>query len=552
VDVWSVIANITALLGVALGLGAIAQRLKQSALVGYLLAGLLLGPGGLGVIDDPGTISTFAELGVVLLIFSIGLELPATRIRALGATALLAGSLQIIVTVVVVAVGCGLAGMAWPTAWALGLVVAPSSTACVMRLLEQRTELDSMHGRSATGILLLQDAALVPLILGMSLLGGGGGADGAAAGGAAAGATSGGMMLLGSFARMAGLMALLYLVIRYMLPFALDQTTVSRNRELPLLLAIVVVLGAAWSAHALGVSPVLGAFAAGILLAESPYALWIRADVGSFRTVFLTLFFASLAMMDDLSWVRTHFVRLLIAVPLVLGVKALVVVGVTRFSGLPLRAGMAAGLCLAQTGEFSFVLAQIGVAGGVIPSAWGRLIIGTTVVGLLVTPSLLVLAARVARIAETGGHRLGDDGHDLHDHVVVIGTGPAGQAVYESLVGRIPMALVDLSPRLAQFERNADVHLIRGDATQETVLSHAGVERARAIVVTLPDHTTALRVIELIAAIAPRAAVLTRARTHRYAPLLHASSTEVIDEELEVGRALAERTSHVIGVAATG
>ena len=533
-QIWSVITDVVILLATALLLGVVAQRFRQSVVVGYLVSGLLLGPGVLGVIDDPATIRTFAELGVVMLIFSIGLELPAARIRSLGAAALLAGSLQVVATTVLLALIAKLTGATWSTAWALGLVVAPSSTACVIRLLEQRTELDSTHGRTTVGILLLQDAALVPLILVMSLLGG----DPAEAPGYA---------LLSSFARMAGLILLLYLVVRFILPHALDRATASRNRELPLLLAIVVVLSAAGAAHALHISPVLGAFVAGILLAESPYALWIRADVGSLRTVFLTLFFASLAMLDDISWVYAHYHWLLISVPVVLLFKTLVVIAVTRVSGLPLRASIAAGLCLAQTGEFSFVLTQIGTDNGVLSDDWRQLIIATTVIALLVTPYLVRVATRVAYLPETAKSRQVDRAQALRDHVVVIGFGPAGQAVHQALVGRVPMVLVDLNPRAARAAPHPDTVFVTGDATQETVLAHACVDHSRAVVVTLPDHHCALRIIELVGAMAPHTAIFARARSNRYAHQLKESSTDVVDDELATGNLLAERLGRALG-----
>jgi CPA2 family monovalent cation:H+ antiporter-2 len=538
VDVWSAIQDVIVLLAAALLLGALAQRLQQSAMVGYLLAGVLLGPSGFGWISDPGTIRTFAELGVVLLIFSIGLELPAARMRALGLSALIAGTLQIAVTAVVVALIARGLGVTWATAWAVGLVSAPSSTACVMRLLEQRTELDSQHGRSSLGILLLQDAALVPLILVMSLLGD-------------SGEGSAGLTLLYSVLRMGGLILVLYVAIRFVLPFALDRATVLHNRELPLLLAMVVVLSAAWGAHAMHISPVLGAFVAGILLAESPYALWIRADVGSFRTVFLTLFFASLAMLDDLSWVRAHYPWLLVSVPALLVIKAGVIVGVTAIARLPWRTGLATGLALAQTGEFSFVLLQIGTANGALTRDWQQLFIATTVISLLVTPYLLRVAAKIARASARASASDSGGAHGLQDHVIIVGMGPSGQAVYSALVGRTPLVLIDLNPR-ASAVTGEGVAFINGDATQEAVLDHAGIARARAAVVTLPDHHITSQVTQLMQALSPQLCVFTRVRYHRYASLLARSSTEVVDEEKSVGAALADRVGAVLGFSTAG
>lgn len=528
---WLIVADILALFGAALLLGVLFERLGQSALVGYLFAGLLLGPGVLGVIHDRETIRHFAEIGVALLLFTIGLEFSWARMRALGLVALLGGALQVALTAAAAAMVGRTLGASWSTALGIGLIIAPSSTACVLRLLQQRAELDSVHGRVTTGVLLFQDAALVPLVLGVTLLGSSGG-DGSVIG-----------KLLRSVGLGTAFVVLLFLVTRYVLPHVINAAVLSRNRELPLLLAVFMCIGASWGAHELELSPVLGAFLAGVLLAGSPYATWVRADAGALRTVFITLFFASVAMIDNLGWVTAHWHWVVLIVPAVLVGKTLIAALSARVCGFRSGFAMAAGVCLAQTGEFSFVLAQIAEAGGLISNDLFRLVVVTTVLTLVLTPTLVKLApsiARRGRSTDDPSAPIGDEDRlHLTNHTVIVGFGPAGRAVHHAATPEIETAVIDLNPRGASNLSRPPRLFVAGDAAQETVLLHAGVDRAKAVVITMPDHVVALQVVRLVRELAPTAKIFVRARLHIFAGPLSAEATAIADEERLVGDALA-------------
>ena len=535
-ELWDSILDVVLLLTGALLLGTLFARAQQSALVGYLVAGALLGPGVLNVIRNEAEIRVLADLGVALLLFTIGLEFSWLRLKRLGAIALGGGSLQVLLTGTLAA-GVGVAmGLPVATAVAIGAVLAPSSTACVLRTLGDRAELESIHGRASLGILLLQDAALIPLVLVLSTLRSEGPLLHVA------------VIFLGQVLLAYLLFVVLWFLCTRVVPRLFDVASTARNRELPILLAVTMCLASAWAAHAIDLSPALGAFVAGLLLAGTPYATAIRADVGVLRTVFVTLFFTSVGMLTDLNWIAEHVWWLLAFVPAVIIGKASIIWFVGRRFHLPTRHAIAAGLCLGQIGEFSFVLAGVAHAGGLLGPEVFRLIVATTVLTLLVTPTLVRFGPVVGLWVErklSGSKRVVDAeplarfGKVLSDHVVIVGYGPAGRAVLDAVtsVDVVPV-VVDLNPR-SIAEAQADglrAHL--GDATQGAVLSHLNVTSARAVVITLPDHRAALQVAQQVRILAPNTKLFARARFNVYAEDLAEQGALIVDEESITGHEL--------------
>lgn len=537
-ETWGALLDLLVLLGVAMLLGALAERLRQSAILGYLLAGSLLGPGVLDVVSSRGLVDVIAELGVALLLFSIGLEFSWPRLKALGRTTLYAGILQVGVTLVGGIAVALVFGPSIEVAIAVGATVALSSTACVLRVLVERAELESVHGRLCLGILLFQDVATLPLVLLVTALGGEGGFGARA------------LSLLG-LAGAAVLLALGFQVAAaHLLPRLLRETALSKNRDLPILLATVTSLGAAWAAHAVGLSPPLGAFIAGMLLGGSPFATQVRADVGPLRTLFVTLFFASIGMFADPELFLDNAGAIVAVVAAIVFGKAFVIWLVTRPLSLSHRYGVATGLSLAQVGEFSFVVASVALAEGVIPGDLFNILVSATIATLFMTPFLVALAVPVGTRAAALFTRLGWRGpgsevadevhHHLRDHVIVIGYGPAGEGVVDALARlRIPNVIVELNPDTVERALERGLDAVLGDAAHGDVLEHVNVGSARAVVVTLPDHRAAIDVIRAARARSPHLAVITRARYHVHArALARAGSQVVVDEEREVGRLL--------------
>jgi len=551
-DIWHLLLDIVILLAIALTLGVLFERLKQSAILGYLAAGALLGPGALNLVSNRPAVSAMAEVGVALLLFTIGLEFSWRRLRRLGAIALGGGTIQVVLTALLAAIAARAIGLDSSAAIAVGAIVAPSSTACVLRMLTDRAELESIYGRNSLGILLLQDVALVPLILLVSMLGSGGSAGAILWGIGRAVVLS--ILFVGGY----------YFFSTYVFPKLIDVTVTSRNRELPILFAVVICLGGAWAAHALSLSPTLGAFIAGFLLAESPYATQIRADVSSLRTLFVALFFTSIGMLADLTFIRSEWRMVACVVAAIIVGKALVVWPIARIFGSLHRHALATGICLAQVGEFSFVLAQIALSDGVLDDHIFRLIVSATVATLFLTPYLVTVAPVSGEWVEERLVGLGivsapmqapsATSGKLAGHVIIVGFGPAGQRVTEALrAAEIPTVVVELNPRAVALAKRHGVHAEVGDASQEQILEHVQVASARAVVVTVPDHRTALQVISQVRALAPHGKVIARARYHLYAKdLEQAGAHVIIDEEQQVGSLLGlEVIKHIKGAKGT-
>ncbi len=391
------------------------------------------------------------------------------------------------------------------------------------------------------GILLLQDIAVVPLVLIVTVLG----HEGSVAQigweiGRAIGAAA---ILVGA----------LYLLLKYVVPLLLNAEEAARNRELPILLAIVTFAGTAWLAHRLVLSPALGAFVAGMLLAGSPFATQIRSDVASLRTLFVTLFFSSIGMVADPAWAVDHWpvVAGLVAI-IVLG-KAVVVYGVVRLFRSSAGHAVATGICLAQVGEFSFVLAEVARQGELIGSDLFKLIVSATIATLFLTPYLVAAAPHLAAAAgkRSGrgrqalrplGEPSAEPNTEMSGHIVIVGFGPAGRRIAEALMERHKslLVVVELNAKSADIARTYGLRTCIGDATRPEVLEHLRVATAKAVVVTVPDPASARHVIEGVRSLSPETPIIARARYHRYrSELIRAGASALVDEEEQVGIRLA-------------
>ena len=528
---WQLLMEMVLLLSVAFILGAVFQRLRQSAIIGYLLAGALVGP----LLFNAEVVGQVAELGVALLLFSIGLEFSFSRLRQLGTIALVGGSLQVSTTLIIFAL-LTMAYMAPATAVAVGAMVALSSTAVVLRVLVDRAAIDSVHGRNALGILLLQDVAVVPLVLLVTILAQGGNGIEIIT---HIGKTVGGAVLL---------ILAFYGLFYHLVPRLLMTRHLFTNRELVVLLTIIIALGSIWGAHFLGLSPALGAFLAGMLLAESPFATQIRSDIGSIRTLFVTLFFTSVGMLADPKWFLNHPHWVLISLMLVVVGKTIIVYLIARIlKQRPVHA-LATGFSLAQVGEFSFVLAAAAHEGGLIHADLFALIISVTILSMFLAPYMVNHAERLSlavlrRLFPAQWRRQRFDPEHLpsaEGHVLIVGFGPAGQQVAQALSDQnVHAHVIELNPRSAAKARQMHLHVHMGDATSSDVLGHVGLKAICAVVITLPDPKTCQSVIANINLLIPGTPIIARSRYHRHVEDLEKlGANVVVDEENTVGQVL--------------
>lgn len=554
--VWYSLLDILILLGAAMVLGAVAERLRQNAIVGYLLAGMFVGPHALGWVTSQEDIFGMAEMGVALLLFAIGLEFSPARLLSLGRLPLIAGPLQLLTTMAAGAAVDLALGLPTASAVVMGSLLALSSTACVLRLLNDRAEIDSPYGRTSLGILLVQDVAVVPLMFVVTVL--------ARGGTAAVMAWELTVTLLSS----ALLVGTFYVVFNYVAPRLLLLRTLGRNRDLPILLAVVMALGSAWVAQRLGLSPALGAFVAGVLLGVSPFAVQVRADIQPVQTVLVTLFFACVGMFADAAWLVDHLGLVLLLAAAIAGGKACLTAIIVRACGQPLQLAVASGLCLAQVGEFSFVLAIIArgdpAMPGVLSENTFRAFVSATILTLLLTPYLVALAptsgawlrralrwlwptaAAAAEVqAEQAERPTGE-----RDLILIVGFGPAGQRAVEDLLSvyQERMVVVDLNHENVQLARQYGVAAVIGDATQTEILEHAGLYRAGIVVVAIPSPVAARNLVNVVRQLAPHAMLVVRSRyhIHRWA-FVQAGADVVIDEEDEVGHRLGLEVAQLLG-----
>ncbi len=549
-DAFSLLLDLVIALGAALTLGLVLARLRQSAIVGFLLAGVLIGPHGLALVRAVSEVRAIAELGVALLLFTIGLELPWRRLRSIGVRGAGAGVLQIILTAAATLLVCLALGLSMAQSAVLGMVVALSSTAVVFRVLADRAEIDSVPGRVTAGVLLVQDMAAVPFLLLVPLLAGAGEGNSAL------------WELSGTLVRGVFLIAALFIVARTLVSALFSSAAAARNRELFIILALTFCLGATVCAHTLGLSPVLGAFIAGVALADSKFAAQVRAEIGSLRVGFLALFFVSIGMLVDLSWLVPN-------APAVAGVILAVVIGKTLLASLVVRSlaftertAVIAGLSLAHIGELSFVVAALGLNHQIISANMFELVVSASVITRLLAPYLIGSAGWLATLLPGGWAAgtvpvTGKEGASKQErlgHVIVVGYGPTGRRVVSALkdVGT-PHLVLELNPRTVDEARARGMDIEYGDASQAVILQHASLPTALALVVTVPDPATTTAIVGAAKAIRPDIPVVARARYAQYARLIAESGADaLVNEEEMMGERLAAVTLRCVGLASEG
>jgi len=504
------------------------HKLRLPSVVGFLLTGVLIGPGGLSLVHDVATVQTLAEIGVVMLLFTIGLEFEPVRLRRIRRSFLAGGSLQVLVTTAAcVVLLTGFLRLGFREALFYGFLVSLSSTAVVLKILADRGETDSPQGRISLGILIFQDLAIVPMLALVPVL--------AHAGGASAGAVA--LRLLISAAVVAGA----FVLARFLLPFVLIAVVRMRIREVFLIATLFLCLGLALLTSALGLSLALGAFLAGVLLAESDYSHQVVSDILPFRDVFNSLFFIAVGMLLDAGTVWRFWPAILGLVAAVLLVKSLSVVLTVGLLGFGPRVSVLTGLALAQIGEFSFVLAGVGRANGFLPGDVFQAFIASSILTILATPFLIRASPRLAEIGarrlwkEKASEEAGRARFRHEGHTIIAGYGLNGKNLAHVLKeAGIPYVILELNPVTVRDAAAEGEPIIYGDVSRRTILEEAGIARAKAIVFAISDPLVSRRGVRAAKALNPDVSVLVRARyASETDDLLRAGADDVIPEEFE-------------------
>ena len=533
----AVLRNLALIVGLAIPVAALAHRLRVPTLVGFLLVGVAIGPHGAALVPDPDAVAALAEIGVVLLLFEIGLELSLSQVLGWGLSVLVAGALQVSGVMALAAVAGPVFGLPVGQSLFYGALAALSSTAIVSRTLAERGELDAPHGRESMAILLFQDLAIVPLMLVVPLFGPG------AAGPDGAGGIGGLWLRLGlGLAAMVALVAGGRLVVRW----TLDRIVETRDRDLFTLCVGFFAMGTALAASTAGFSLAVGAFLAGLVISESEYGLQALDDVMPFRALFSGVFFTSIGMLLDLTVVAAQLPLLLGGTVLVLAVKAVVVAGAVMVRGRRLDTALATGLSLAQIGEFSFVLAAAGLPLGLFGAGHYEVFLAVAALSMLVAP-FLVTVSRSWAVRLGPGPRVGPDADGPvpapADHAIVVGYGLAGRYLARMLqAAGIECVVVDQNAELVEAARRDGFTALYGDGAGHPVLERAGGAGARLVVFAISSPFDERRGVAMARRAAPGAAVVVRTRyVGAIDELMRLGATEVVVEEFEASLELFAR-----------
>jgi monovalent cation:H+ antiporter-2, CPA2 family len=530
-----VLSDLIVIFTISIAVVFIFHQFRLPSIAGFLVAGALVGPYGLNLVSDVEQVKVMAEIGVVLLLFTIGIEFSLAHLNAMRRLLLIGGPLQVGSVLLLVTIFGKMIGLPYSQAIFWGCLLSLSSTVIVLKALADRGETDSRQGRVTISILIFQDLAVVPMMLLVPLLASR--ADG-----------STGQMLI-VLAESTVLVAVIVASTWFLVPRLLEQIVRSRSRELFLLTIIVLCLGIAWLTSWSGLSLALGAFIAGLVISESEYSHQAMAEVLPFRDSFNSLFFVSIGMLMDVRVVLAHPMLVVALVVAVLLGKFLTAAGAVLAAGQAPRTAILAGISLAQVGEFGFILAQQGQGSGLLPETAYQLFLVVSVLTMVMTPFLIQFAPQLARRAEavqrlhhwfparTATHV--DRGETLHlrikDHVIVVGYGLNGRNLSRVLEEtEIPYVVLDLDGETVRRESKSGVPIYYGDATNPTVLRHVRIDDARVLVVAISDPFSARRTVQLARGLNPGIHTIVRTRYLRELEELHQlGADEVVPEEFE-------------------
>jgi monovalent cation:H+ antiporter-2, CPA2 family len=512
--------------------GTVAQRIGLPVVVGYLLAGIAIGPFTPGFHADPHSINVLAEIGVTFLMFAVGAEFSRAELRSLGRVGLLGGLLQIVGTMAIGPALVPVLGISLFEGVFLGALLALSSTVVALKVLMARGEMESMHGHVALGILVAQDIAVIPMVIVLPH-----------AGGSGADAVIG---LLKAAGEAVALVIGAYVIGVRVVPWVLGHVAIQRTRELFLLGVVALALGTALAAQAVGLSLAFGAFLAGLVVAESEYRAQVIAEAVPLRDLFTSLFFVSVGMLIDPLALLANADTVAVLTAATLVGKLLVIIVVVLVLGFPGRVAVLAALSLAQIGEFSFVLAEVGVDSGAIPKLFVDLTLATSLTTIVLSPFVLRAAPALlwlGRHVPLAG-RFFEDRVDVDEraaglrrHVVVCGCGRVGSELVEALQRRsIPCVIVDYNPEVIRRHRDRSVPVIFGDGANPAVLDHAGIGAARVLAALVPDVAETERMVRAARAAGGRLHIVARGqREEDVERLRRAGADVVVQPEFEAG-----------------
>jgi len=518
------------------------RRLKVPTIAGFLCAGALLGPKGFALVKSYEFIEQLAEIGVVLLLFTIGLEFSIARLKNMFRQAAIGGLAQMVLTILTTYVIARAIGVGSSQSLFYGFVFALSSTAVVLRLLSERGESDAPHGRFILGTLIFQDLCVVPMVLIIPLL------------------TSNNSFLAGSFEISLALLKATALIVttfflsRIVAPTLFKWVDSTQSREIFLLAVMSLCLGTAWLTSQVGLSLALGAFLAGMIVADTEYGHRAMGDVLPLRDAFLSLFFVSLGMFFNVNLLIEQPITILLLLGGFLFLKGFLATVSALILRFPARVAWLSGVGLAQFGEFGFVLTQVALAAGVVTQPEVEPVLTAGVLSICLTPLLLIAAPHMTAgekilaplekmIGVKGIDSVGSQKQPLQDHVVMIGFGVTGQLCGKALAERkLPFIGIELNANNVRLARKMNLPIYYGDASSAEALGHAHLNTAKLVLIIINDPHAVLRIIDAIRRVNKEVPLVVR--THYVADkerLIALGATEVIVEEIEAAESMVKK-----------
>ncbi|MEY3883696.1 MAG: hypothetical protein RLZZ379_974, partial [Pseudomonadota bacterium] len=523
---------------------ALFRALQLPAMLAYFLVGLALGPHTFGLLPDTNATREFAEFGIVFLMFSIGLEFSLPQLYAMRKKVLGLGGAQVLITLSATMGIAKLAGLDWPAAFVIGSALTMSSTAIVSKILAERVDLNSRHGRLSIGVLLFQDIAVVPILVLIPALG-------------VADANLSSVLGL-ALLKAAAMLLFLFTIGKWIINPWFNLVAGQRSRELFVMNVLMVTLLLAYATKLAGLSYALGAFIAGMLISETKFRYQVESDISPFRDILLGLFFISVGMLLNIGEIFHNIgLVLLILVGFVL-FKAAVVALVVRFVKYETGVAIRTGLILAQAGEFSFVILALGVEQKLVSGPALQLILAAALLSMVIAPFLIQYNGRIARRLVRSYSRnsgqvvqdIDDVGKHFHNHVIICGYGRSGQYLGRFLKEEnIPFVALDIDPSRVLEAATAGENVMFGDAARRVVLEAAGGARAKALVISYADNRAAMKILHIVQESYPQLPVIVRTVDDTNMEALRAAgATEVVPEILEGSLMLASHALMLLGV----
>ncbi|HKL34908.1 MAG TPA: cation:proton antiporter [Salegentibacter sp.] len=534
-----ILQDIVIILGLSILIILLFQKIKVPSILGFLLAGIIAGPHAFNLISSSHEVELLSEIGIIFLLFVIGIELSVKELISMKNTVLIGGGLQVGGTILFTTIIAHLLGLPLNSAIFLGFLFSLSSTAIVLKLIQERGEITAPHGRVALGILIFQDIIVVPMMLFTPILAGVGGDI----------VTTVLFLIL----KIIGVGAVIYLLARYIVPRIFSMVVKTKSKELFILTTVVFCFAIAWLTSSVGLSLALGAFFAGLIISESEYSHQATVNVLPFREIFISFFFISVGTLLNLEF---FIQNILVILALVIGVVLLkmIVVGVTvLLLKYPPRTVFLSLFSLFQVGEFSLLLSGVGVDNNIIPDSIYQYFLAISIITMGLTPFLIAAAPKItyallkSRIPSSVRHRLEsfnkqkitDEGSNepkkLEDHLIIIGYGINGENIAKAARNaEIPYVIVDTDPITFRKAKNNNEPVIFGDATNSLILKHLHVQEARVVVIAISDPGATKKIISNVRLYTKTAFIIVRTRYVReIEENIKLGADEVIPEEFE-------------------